>query len=81
MARTRNHETRIVIDPRIYFGKPCVAGSRIPVESVLELIQEGLPFKVIAEEFYPDLEMEDIKACAQYATDLVRLEEIYVESP
>lgn len=42
-----------------------MAGSRIPVESVLELIQEGLPFKVIAEEFYPDLEMDDIKACAK----------------
>jgi hypothetical protein len=26
-----------------------------------------------------DLEIEDIKACARYATDLVRSEEIHVE--
>lgn len=81
MDKERNHESRIVIDQRIHFGKPCLAGSRIPVESVLELIQEGLPFNVITEKFYPDLEIEDIKACAQYATDLVRLEEIHVETP
>ena len=23
---------RIVIDPKIHFGKPCIAGTRIPVE-------------------------------------------------
>ena len=71
---------RIVIDPKIHFGKPCVAGTRIPVENVLELIQEGISFKEITEKFYPDLEIEDVKACARYATELVRSEEIHVET-
>jgi uncharacterized protein (DUF433 family) len=35
-------QDRIAIDPEIHFGKPCVAGTRIPVQSVLELIREGL---------------------------------------
>jgi len=75
-----NYKKRIVIDPRVHFGKPCVAGTRIPVENVLELIQEGVPFEEIVEKYYPDLEVEDVKACARYATELVRSEEIHVEN-
>jgi uncharacterized protein (DUF433 family) len=79
MADKRIYEGRIVIDPKFHFGKPCVAGTRIPVENVLELIQENIPFIEIIRKYYPDLEIEDIKACVRYATDLVRSEEIHVE--
>ncbi len=79
MADKRNYKRRIVIDPKVHFGKPCVAGTRIPVEDVLELIQDNIPFTEIIEGYYPDLEIEDIKACVRYATDLVRSEEIHVE--
>ena len=72
--------SRIVIDSSIHFGKPCVRGSRIPVQNVLELIQEGITFNTIVEKYYPDLDIDDVKACARYATDLVRSEEIHVES-
>ncbi len=72
---------RIVMDSRVHFGKPCVAGTRIPVEAVLELIQEGIPFQDIVSRYYPSLEVEDVKACAQYATALERAEEIHVETP
>jgi uncharacterized protein (DUF433 family) len=69
---------RIVIDPNIHFGKPCIAGTRIPVHEVLELIKEGLCFSEIIEECYPDLEVEDIRACMQYAIDIVEAEDVYV---
>ena len=78
MGDKRSYRERIVIDSRVHFGKPCVAGTRIPVEDVLELIQENIPFDEIIERYYPDLDIEDIKACARYATDLVRSEEIHV---
>jgi len=78
MGDKRSYRERIVIDSRVHFGKPCVVGTRIPVEDVLELIQENIPFDEIIERYYPDLEIEDIKACARYATDLVRSEEIHV---
>ena len=80
MGTKKAYKDRIVIDPAIHFGKPCVAGTRIPVENVLELIQENIPFNEIIEKYYPDLTIEDIKACAKYATDLVRSEEIHVET-
>ena len=44
MEYHREYENRIVVDSNIHFGKPCVTGTRIPVEDVLELIQEGTTF-------------------------------------
>jgi len=43
------------------------------------LIQGNIPFDEIIERYYPDLEIEDIKACARYAIQLVRSEEIHVD--
>ena len=79
--RELSYMERIVVDPAVHFGKPCVAGTRIPVENVLELVQEGVPFAEIVEGYYPDLSIEDVKACARYATELVRSEEIHVGTP
>ena len=67
---------RITIHPNIHFGKPCIAGTRITVENVLELIREGFSFSQIRRDYYPDLETEDIKACIQYALDIVSVEKI-----
>jgi uncharacterized protein (DUF433 family) len=78
MNGNKDYRNRIFIDPEVHFGKPCVVGTRIPVENVLELIQEGIPFQEITEDYYPDLEVEDVKACARYATDLVRHEEVHI---
>ncbi len=79
MNSKKTYKERLVIDPEIHFGKPCVAGTRILVENVLELVQENIPFSEIIEKYYPDLEIEDIKACVRYATDLTRSEEIHFE--
>jgi uncharacterized protein (DUF433 family) len=54
---------RISVNPNIHFGKPCVAGTRITVQNVLELINEGLSFDEIKRDYYTDLQTEDIKAC------------------
>ncbi len=68
--------TRIAVSPAIHFGKPCIAGTRITVESVLELVRDGVPLAQIIEDFYPDLNVGDISACLQYAIDLVAAEDI-----
>ena len=68
--------SRIVADPSVHFGKPCVAGTRIPVQSVLELVREGVVAEQIARDFYPGLSADDIRACVQYAIDLIALEDI-----
>ncbi|MBI3978910.1 MAG: DUF433 domain-containing protein [Chloroflexi bacterium] len=56
-------EERIEVNPNIHFGKPCVTGTRIPVLAVLELVAEGIPFSEIARDYYPDLQIDDIRAC------------------
>lgn len=67
---------RIAVQPHIHFGKPCVAGTRITVQSVLELIREGVAAADIRRDYYPDLSADDIRACVQYAIDLIALEDI-----
>ncbi len=57
---------RISVDSQIHFGKPCITGTRITVQSVLELLNEGLSFDDILRDYYPELEVEDIQACLQY---------------
>lgn len=70
--------TRITVDPKVHFGKPCVAGTRITVQNVLELLDEGLTFDQIIHDYYPDLSVEDIRACIQYAIALVAAEDIHL---
>ena len=58
---------RITIDPEQCGGRPCIRGMRIRVVDVLDLLGNGLtPLQVLEE--LPDLEMDDIRACLQYAS-------------
>jgi uncharacterized protein (DUF433 family) len=69
---------RITVDSTVHFGKPCIAETRITVQSVLELLNEGLSFEQIIQEYYPDLNDEDIRACLTYAIALVAAEDFRV---
>jgi len=74
----KNMNERISVNPNIHFGKPCVAGTRITVQNVLELINEGLSFEEIKQGYYPDLNTADIKACVDYAIALISAEDIKI---
>lgn len=69
---------RISVDPAIHFGKPCVAGTRIPVLDVLALVREGIAFERIVSEFCPDLEIDDVRACMRFAMEVVSSEDIHL---
>jgi len=57
---------RITIDPEQCGGRPCVRGMRIRVKDVLDLLGAGASeVEILAD--YPDLELEDIRACLTYA--------------
>ncbi|GAN33618.1 MAG: DUF433 domain-containing protein [Candidatus Brocadia sp. AMX2] len=75
----KDYRNRITVNPKVHFVKPYIIGTRITVDNVLELIQEGIPFNETIQNYYPDLKIEDIKACIQYVLDLIRKEEIYME--
>jgi uncharacterized protein (DUF433 family) len=44
---------------------------------VLELVKEGIPFEEIIRDYYPDLKVADIRACIQYALDVLAAEDIH----
>lgn len=69
---------RIEVNPNIHFGKPCIAGTRIQVLNVLELVRQGLAFEEIVGDYYPDLQIEDIRACVKYAMEVVGAEDIHI---
>ena len=69
------NEPRISINPNICHGKPCIKGTRIPVYLILEMLEYGLSFEQVLEE-YPQLIIQDIKSCLQFAKIIINNEEI-----
>ncbi len=64
-----NHYTKhIVINPNIRFGKPSIKGTRIAVYDILGWLASGMNYEQILSDF-PELTMEDIKACLAFAAD------------
>jgi uncharacterized protein (DUF433 family) len=66
---TKNYTALISVNPGIHFGQPCIAGTRITVANVLELIEAGVSMQEIVGEYCPDFTEEQVKACARYATE------------
>ena len=58
--------SRITARPDVFGGKPIIRDMRISVEIVLSLLADGVSSDAILED-YPDLESDDIRACAAYA--------------
>ncbi len=70
---------KIGVNSKIHFGKPCIAGTRITVQNILELINEGVTFDEIIRNYYANITVEDIRACVRYyAIALVAAEDIHL---
>ncbi len=57
---------RITARPDVFGGKPIIRDMRISVELILSLLAQGVTPDAILVD-YPDLELEDIRACTAYA--------------
>ncbi len=53
------------MDPKIRFGKPCIAGTRIDVATVLSGLASGASADELVSEY--DLTREQISAALHYA--------------
>ena len=69
---------RIEVNEGVHFGKPCITGTRVPVVDVLELVRNGTAFDEIIANYYPDIQLEDIKACLKYVIDIVNAEDVHI---
>ncbi len=66
-----DYTERITITPDKRSGKPCIRGTRMTVTDVLEYLAGGMsPEEIVAE--FPDLTLEDIRACLAVAADRER---------
>ena len=64
----------ITVEPGVRFGKPVIAGTRIPVDLIVGKIAGGMMIKELMEEY--DLTREQVQAALQYAAHLVAEEEL-----
>lgn len=62
---------RIASDPQILGGKPCIKGTRISVEFLLELLASGATRAEIVQR-YPQLTEADVEQALRYAAALLR---------
>ncbi len=58
---------RIISNPQVCGGEPCIKGTRIPVHVILSHIAAEEDYVSILKEF-PRIKQEDILACLEYAS-------------
>ena len=61
---------RITARPDVFGGKPIIRDMRVSVEMILSLLTQGVSLEGILED-YPDLELDDIRACCQFSPTLI----------
>jgi uncharacterized protein (DUF433 family) len=66
---------RITVDPKVFFGKPCIRGLRFPVSRLLGLLAAGETKETILKS-YPYLEAEDIDEALRFAAYIAEDETI-----
>lgn len=66
----------IAVDPEILGGKPCVKGTRISVEFILELLASGATREEVLRA-YPQIPPEGLTAALQYAAKTMKNEVVW----
>jgi len=78
MIRIANRHDRISVKPEVMGGKPCIKGTRIPVDVILRYLGNGQSVDDILQAF-PGLTVEDVRAAAAFAADVVADEAVVLE--
>lgn len=71
---TFNH---LSADPAILNGKPCIRGTRLSVDLILEWMASGASFEAIREE-YPYVSQEALREVLKYAAHYLK-HDIHIE--
>lgn len=71
-----NWQARITINPNILVGKPVIKDTRLAVEFIIDLLAQGWSTEEILRN-YPGITKEDIFACLNYASAVLKSEKVY----
>ena len=63
-----DYSSYISIDPQVRFGKPCIKGTRIAIEDILQWLASGMSHDEILED-YPSLKKEHIFSALTFAAN------------
>lgn len=66
---------RISIDPKVMMGKPCIKGTRITVQFILENLGGGGTIEYLLDA-YPHITRDDILEAINYANAILQNEDI-----
>ncbi len=66
-----NYMEYITVEADKRSGQPCIRGLRMTVRDVLEYLAGGMTPQEIVDDF-PNLTLDDIRACLAYAADRER---------
>ena len=63
-----NWRDRIIVDPAIHHGDPCIKGTRVPVSVIAGSIADGDSTEQLLAA-YPQLTLDDIRAALKLAAE------------
>lgn len=70
----RTIRDNISVDPKIRFGKPVIAGTRVPVDLIVGKVAGGMAIEAVAREY--GLTQEQVFIALRYAAEIVASEEV-----
>ena len=68
-------KARVVMDPEVHHGDPCIKGTRVSVSIIVGSIADGMGLEEVRAA-YPQLSVEDIRAALAYAAEVLQREVI-----
>jgi len=71
---------RVEINPKVMLGKSVIRGTRIPIETILRRMSEGMTERELLDA-YPNLRKGDVAAALRYAAAVIAHEEALVFEP
>jgi uncharacterized protein (DUF433 family) len=71
---------RIAIDHRVMGGVPCIAGTRVPVATILGLLGQGYGIDEVLAD-YPTISRADVLAALRFAASAVDERELPLRLP
>jgi uncharacterized protein (DUF433 family) len=71
---------KVVVNHEIMGGVPCVEGTRIPAETVISMLADGMTHAEILTA-YPQLSEAALRAVLRYAASLLTFEHCLSRSP